>query len=123
MIALKSENADKEPDSADADLRSLTIPWHKPPARRSRQILLSDNALRSDVRPEQFERRVRLMSTIKRGRQWLDDVVSGRVSTVASFALARTAAFGRSKYRRTAGDYRKAIGGKRQCPKFHHGIC
>ena len=41
------------------------------------------NASRSDVRPEQFERRVRLVSAIARGRRWLNDVVSGRVTTVA----------------------------------------
>src|SRR5258705_9134492 len=38
---------------------------------------------RSDVRPEQFERRARLVSAIARGRRWLGDVVSGRVTTVA----------------------------------------
>jgi site-specific DNA recombinase len=81
IITLKSENADEESDSSD--FRSLAIPWQKPPSRRSRQILLPHNALRSEVRPEQFQRRARLVSTIARGRQWLDDVVSGRVSTVA----------------------------------------
>ncbi len=81
IITLQSGSADDE--SASSDSRSLTIPWQKPPSRRSRQILLPHNALRSDVRPEQFERRARLVSTIARGRQWLDDVVSGRVTTVA----------------------------------------
>ena len=81
IITLQSENADEESDFSD--VRSLTIPWHKPPSKRSRQILLPHNAERSDVRPEQFERRARLVSTIARGRQWLDDVVSGRISTVA----------------------------------------
>jgi site-specific DNA recombinase len=59
------------------------IPWHKPPSKRSREILLPHNASRSDIRSEQFERRARLVSAIARGRQWLDDVVSGRVTTVA----------------------------------------
>ena len=81
IITLQSANADQESDSSD--VRSLTIPWQKPPSRRSRQILLPHNATRSDVRPEQFERRARLVSTIARGRQLLDDVVSGRVGTVA----------------------------------------
>jgi site-specific DNA recombinase len=81
IITLKSEKADQE--SVSSDVPSLTIPWQKPPSRRSRQILLPHNASRSDVRPEQFERRARLVSTIARGRQWLDDVVSGRVTTVA----------------------------------------
>ena len=44
--------------------------------------MLPHNASRSDVRPEQFERRARLVSAIARGRRWLDDVVSGRVTTV-----------------------------------------
>src|SRR4029077_1561075 len=48
-----------------------------------RQILLPHNACRSDVRPERFERRARLVSAIAKGRRWLDDVVSGRVTTVA----------------------------------------
>ena len=40
-------------------------------------------APRCKVRPEQFERRARLVSAVARGRRWLDDVVSGRVTTVA----------------------------------------
>jgi site-specific DNA recombinase len=94
IISLKSEGADDATDSSD--LRSLTISWQKPPSRRSRQILLPHRASRSDVRPEQFERRARLVSTIARGRQWLDDVVSGRVTTVAEMCVPRSAAFGRS---------------------------
>jgi site-specific DNA recombinase len=81
IIRLKSDSADEATDSPDD--RSLTISWHKPPSKRSRQILLPHNASRSDVRPEQFERRARLVSAIARGRRWLDDVVSGRVTTVA----------------------------------------
>jgi site-specific DNA recombinase len=80
MVSLKSDGADDTSDSTNA--RSLTIPWQKPPSRRARQILLPHNASRSEVRPEQFERRARLVSAIARGRQWLDDVVTGRVTTV-----------------------------------------
>ena len=35
-------------------------------------------------------------ATLPLGRRWLDDVVSGRVTTVAQISLARNAAFGRS---------------------------
>jgi site-specific DNA recombinase len=79
IVRFKSDHADVGSDSPDG---SLTIPWQKPPSKRSRQILLPHNASRSDVRPEQFERRARLVSAIARGRRWLDDVVSGRVTTV-----------------------------------------
>jgi len=85
IISLKSNDADEAFDSSD--VRSLTIPWQKPPSRRSRQILLPHKTSRSDVRPEQFERRARLVGTIARGRQWLDDVVSGRVTTVAELCV------------------------------------
>jgi site-specific DNA recombinase len=81
IIRLKSDHADETSDCPDD--QSLTIPWQKPPSKKSRQILLPHNASRSDVRPEQFERRARLVSAIARGRRWLDDVVSGRVTTVA----------------------------------------
>jgi hypothetical protein len=81
IVRLKSDNADEASDYPDD--RSLTIPWHKPPSKRSRQILLPHNKSRRDVRPEQFERRARLVSAIARGRRWLDDVVSGRVTTIA----------------------------------------
>src|SRR5258708_8461443 len=81
IVRLKSDNADEASDSP-VD-QSLSIPWQKPPSKKSRQILLPHNASRSKVRPEQFERRARLVSAIARGRPWLDNVVSGRVTTVA----------------------------------------
>jgi site-specific DNA recombinase len=81
IVRLKSDHPDKASDSPDD--RSLSIPWQKPPSKRSRQILLPHNASRSGVRPQQFERRARLASALAQGRRWLDDVVSGRVTTVA----------------------------------------
>jgi hypothetical protein len=62
IVRFKSDGADEASDSPDD--RSLSIPWQKPPSRKSRQILLPHNASRSDVRPEQFERRARLVSAI-----------------------------------------------------------
>jgi hypothetical protein len=81
VVRLKADSSDETSDSPDD--RSLTIPWQKPPSKRSRQILLPHNTSRSELRPEQFERRARLVSAIARGRRWLDEVVSGRVTTVA----------------------------------------
>jgi DNA invertase Pin-like site-specific DNA recombinase len=81
IVQFKSDHTDEASDCSDD--RTLTIPWQKPPSKRSRQILLPHNASRNDVRPEQFERRARLVNAIARGRRWLDDVVSGRVTSVA----------------------------------------
>jgi site-specific DNA recombinase len=85
VVRLKSDYTDDEPDRADDP--SLTIPWQKPPSKRSRRILLPHNASRREVQPEQFERRARLVSAIAKGREWLDDVVSGRVTTVQEICI------------------------------------
>jgi len=82
VLQLKADNEEEASDYLDD--RSLTIPWQKPPSKRSRQILLPHHASRKESRPEQFERRARLISAIARGRQWLDDVLSGRVTTIAA---------------------------------------
>jgi site-specific DNA recombinase len=80
IVRLKSDNQNDLPDNPDD--RSITIPWQKPPSKRRRQILLPNNRSRSEFRPQHFERRARLVSAIARGRQGLDDVVSGRITTV-----------------------------------------
>ena len=85
VVRLKSDYTDDEPDRSDDP--SLTIPWQKPPSKRSRRILLPHNVSPRDVQPEQFERRARLASAIARGRQWLDDVVSCRVTTVQEICV------------------------------------
>jgi hypothetical protein len=90
IVRFKSDHADEGSDFPDG---SLTIPWRKPPSKRSRQILLPHNASRSGVRPEQFERRARLVSAIARGRRWLDDVVSGRVTTRSGVSPVAAAAY------------------------------
>jgi site-specific DNA recombinase len=81
VIRLKSDALDEASDHPND--RSISIPWQKPPTKRRRQILLPINKSRSDVRPQQFERRAQLVSAIAKGRQWLDDVVSGRMTSVA----------------------------------------
>jgi site-specific DNA recombinase len=85
IVRLKSDHTDDKSDPSDD--RSLTIPWQKPPSKPSRRILLPHNASRREVQPEQFERRARLVSAIAKGRQWLDDVVSGRVTTVQEICI------------------------------------
>jgi site-specific DNA recombinase len=80
IIRFKSDHTDEAP--ARADDPSLTIAWHKPPSKRARKILLPHSASRREVQPEQFERRARLVSAIAKGRRWLDDVVSGRVTSI-----------------------------------------
>jgi site-specific DNA recombinase len=81
VIRFKADQSEEVSDATEK--RTLTIPWKKPPSRRARQILLPHNTTRSTTRPEQLERRARLVSAIARGRRWLDDVVAGRVTAVS----------------------------------------
>jgi site-specific DNA recombinase len=85
VVNFRSDETDDEFPSPEQP--PLTIPWQKPPSRRARRILLPHNASRSDVRPEQFERRARLVIAIAKGRRWLDDVISGRVTTIQEICL------------------------------------
>jgi DNA invertase Pin-like site-specific DNA recombinase len=83
MVRLKVTDQE-ESDSADGEL--LSIPWEKPPSRKSRQILVPLGASRSEVRPTRIERRARLVSAISRGRSWLGEIVSGSVTNIEQIA-------------------------------------
>jgi site-specific DNA recombinase len=80
VVRFKADQTDEASDRADGP--SLTIPWQKPPSKRARRILLPQGKARSDARPEQLERRARLVNSIVKGRRWLDDVISGRVTNI-----------------------------------------
>jgi len=82
-IRLKPAGDEGKADAAD-DL--LSVPWLKPPPRKSRQILIPHDIPKSEVRPTRIERRARLVNAIARGRRWLDEIVSGSVTDVQQIA-------------------------------------
>jgi DNA invertase Pin-like site-specific DNA recombinase len=82
-VRLKSAG-DEASDAADDHL--LSIPWQKPPSRKSRQILIPHGIPKSEIRPTRIERRARLVSAIARGRRWLDEIVSGSVTDIKQIA-------------------------------------
>ena len=98
IIRLKSDNADQASDSPED--RLLSIPWRKPPSKKSRQMLLPHNASRSDVRPEQFERRARLVVRTSRNRF--------AVALTSPVIIASVSAASRSGF--LAGVVRKKLG-------------
>src|SRR5258706_772287 len=75
IVRFKSAGSEEESHPADGEL--LSIPWQKPPSRKSRQILIPLGVPRNEVRPIRIERRARLVNAIARGRRWLDEIVSG----------------------------------------------
>jgi DNA invertase Pin-like site-specific DNA recombinase len=76
--------ASSEEESTDGQL--LSIPWQKPPSRKSRQILIPLGVPRNEVRPTRIERRARLVNAIGRGRCWLDEIVSGSTTNIEQIA-------------------------------------
>jgi len=83
-LAIRLKSADDEETSTDDHL--FSIPWQKPPSKKSRQILLPHGIPRNEVRPTRIQSRARLVSAIARGRRWLDEVVSGSVTDVQQIA-------------------------------------
>ena len=82
IVRLKSAGTEEE----STDGQSLSIPWQKPPSRKSRQILIPLGVRRNEVRPTRIERRARLVNAIARGRRWLDEIVSGSAANIEQIA-------------------------------------
>lgn len=76
-----------KPQNQDHDGAVLSVAWEKPPSRRFKEILLPHSKLRADVRPIRAERRTHLVTAIARGRRWLNEIVSGEVSTANEIAI------------------------------------
>jgi hypothetical protein len=64
----------------------ILVPWIKPPARKFREVIQPRSAPSHRPRPIRAERRAGLIRAIARGRQWLDDIVAGRM-TIESIAI------------------------------------
>ena len=64
----------------------ILIPWTKPPMRKFRDVIQPASASTQRTRPIRAERRAGLIRAIVRGRQWLDEIVSGR-STIEEIAV------------------------------------
>src|SRR5712672_717596 len=84
MVRFKSTGTEEGFHSTDGEL--LSIPWQKPPSRKSRQILIPLGVSRNEVRPTRIERRARLVNAIARGRRWLDEIVSGSATDIEQIA-------------------------------------
>jgi hypothetical protein len=85
-LAVRLKSADDDETSHAADDYLLSIPWQKPPSRKSRQILIPHGIPKTEIRPTRIERRARLVSAIARGRRWLDEIVSGSVTDIKQIA-------------------------------------
>jgi DNA invertase Pin-like site-specific DNA recombinase len=85
-LIVRFKSAGTEEGSHSTDGQSLSIPWQKPPSRKSRQILIPHGVPRNEVRPTRIERRARLVNAIARGRRWLDEIVTGAITNIEQIA-------------------------------------
>jgi site-specific DNA recombinase len=83
-ILCKATDAEQASDPADG--RTPSVPWQKPPSRKSGQILIPNGVPQHEVRPTRIERRARLVNAIARGRRWLDEIVSGSDTDINQIA-------------------------------------
>jgi hypothetical protein len=84
-LVIKLAQTQRRKRRAQRDL-TLHIPWHKPPSKRRREILLPDAIEPQNARPIRPETRATLVAAIARGRCWLKEVVEDARITVESIA-------------------------------------
>jgi DNA invertase Pin-like site-specific DNA recombinase len=76
----------KQQDADDIDPAVLLVPWQKNPSKRRREIIVPTSASPRDFRPIRAETRVALVTSIARGRRWLDEIVTGNVTSAEQIA-------------------------------------
>lgn len=88
-----TSNHDRELPQPDDDAGTardqgevILIPWTKPPMRKFRDVIQPASASIQRTSPIRAERRAGLIRAIARGRQWLDEIVTGR-STIEEIAV------------------------------------
>jgi len=84
-LVIKLVNVQRGKRQAQRDL-TLHIPWHKPPSKRRREILMPDATEPQNARPIRAETRATLVAAIARGRRWLKELVDNASITVESIA-------------------------------------
>ncbi len=75
-----------EPGEDDAGGNVIIVPWRKTPSKRRREIIVPKSTSPHDARPIRAETRVALVTSIARGRCWLDEIVTGTVTSVEQIA-------------------------------------
>jgi site-specific DNA recombinase len=71
----------------DASTNALTISWKKTPAKRPREIIPPvPVSPRPDKRPIRAETRAKLIASIAKGRQWLEELTGGNITSAVQIA-------------------------------------
>jgi hypothetical protein len=85
-VELKAEASGDPASASDHDRLVLNVAWKKTPMTRRREIILPKSSAPQDARPIRAETRAKLIASIARGRCWLDEIASGKVTDVEQIA-------------------------------------
>ena len=61
----------------------MVVPWRKPPARVSRELIPPIEGAHPDGRATRSDTRAKLLAGVAKARGWLDKLVAGRVLDIA----------------------------------------
>jgi site-specific DNA recombinase len=64
----------------------IDIPWSKTTSKRRREILIPQSKNAADVRPIRSENRATLVTSIARGRRWLDELIANPIMNAEGIA-------------------------------------
>lgn len=73
-------------ESRNEAAKTVEIPWQKMSLKRRREILLPHGANSEHVRPIRSENRATLVSSIARGRRWLEELTTNPTATPKTIA-------------------------------------
>ena len=72
VISLMREDQLSEDEVSDPS--TIIVPWTKRVHRRQREVIVPEGSSQAEARPIRSDTRVKLVSAIARGRQWLSEI-------------------------------------------------
>ena len=64
----------------------VVVPWRKPPARVSRELIPPVEGAHPDAQPIRSDTRAKLLAGVAKARGWLDELIAGRILDIADLA-------------------------------------
>jgi DNA invertase Pin-like site-specific DNA recombinase len=86
QLVIELTNAKSIGSKRSRSRNTLKVSWHKMPLRRCREILVPASAPPQDARAIRSENRALLVTSIARGRRWLDELITDPTAKAESIA-------------------------------------
>jgi site-specific DNA recombinase len=73
-------------EGSDRPSKVIAIPWSPQTFRREREVIQPSSGSENGAKPIRAEARAKLLSSIAKGRRWLDEMISGKVVGIEAIA-------------------------------------